>query len=155
MQNRELKRQQEKIEALFQKISTQSGDIEMMSHWARYLCVQCAGFVENAIEELFGTYSRTKANIEVTNFVLSKLDRVQTPKMHNILVVAAAFSPTWHDEIERFSVENGRKEAIDSLMNDRHHIAHGGSSAITFARVKDYWEKTLEVIDFIESQLSQ
>jgi hypothetical protein len=48
--------------------------------------------------------------------------------------------------------QNGRKDAIDSIMNNRHLIAHGKDSGITVARVNDYLRKCIEVIEFIEAQ---
>ena len=48
--------------------------------------------------------------------------------------------------------EEGRKDAIDSIMANRHLIAHGKNSGISLVRVKDYLEKSIEVIEFIENQ---
>ena len=37
-------------------------------------------------------------------------------------------------------------------MNNRHQIVHGKQSGITIARVKQYIEKSIEVVIFIENQ---
>jgi len=29
------------------------GDIELQSHWAKYICVLCSGLLENAIQEFY------------------------------------------------------------------------------------------------------
>ncbi len=54
--------------------------------------------------------------------------------------------------METFLADNGRKDAIDSIMSNRHLIAHGGNSGITLTRVNQYLDKCVEVIDFIETQ---
>ncbi len=48
--------------------------------------------------------------------------------------------------------QNGPKEAIDSIMANRHRIAHGRDSGITVARVREYLDKSVEVVEFIEAQ---
>jgi hypothetical protein len=48
--------------------------------------------------------------------------------------------------------QNKRKDAIDSIMANRHQIAHGKDVGITVARVKEYLEKVVEIVDFIEVQ---
>jgi hypothetical protein len=47
---------------------------------------------------------------------------------------------------------NFRKEAIDTIMTNRHQIAHGRYSGITLARVDQYLSRTVEVAEFIEGQ---
>ena len=49
--------------------------------------------------------------------------------------------------------DNGiRKNAIDSIMNVRNQIVHGGNAPISVAQVADYLESSVAVIDFIERQ---
>src|ERR687895_2444231 len=56
------------------------------------------------------------------------------------------------DDLEKFLVEQGRKDAIDSIIANRHAIAHGRDSGITVARVVQYLDRCVEVIDFMEAQ---
>lgn len=50
--------------------------------------------------------------------------------------------------------ENGRKEAINSIMAHRNQIAHGKGNNVnvTMSQMKDYIEKAVEVIIYIEKQ---
>ena len=45
-----------------------------------------------------------------------------------------------------------RRDALDSIMNNRNQISHGGTVRITVHRVKDYLERCIEVLEFIEDQ---
>ena len=56
--------------------------------------------------------------------------------------------------MEEFLNSDGeiRKNAIDSIMNVRNQIAHGGTTGITVHRVREYLERSVEVIEFIEDQ---
>jgi hypothetical protein len=51
-----------------------------------------------------------------------------------------------------FLALEGRREAIDAIMANRHLIAHGSNSGITLVRVKEYLSKSVQVIEFIEEQ---
>jgi len=49
--------------------------------------------------------------------------------------------------------DEGGKDSIDSIMAIGHQIAHGKVVGITIARGTEYFEKTVEVLEFIESQV--
>lgn len=65
-----------------------------------------------------------------------------------------AFDQAWANELEIFLDNDSasRKDAIDSIMANRHLIAHGRNTSISVARVRDYLDKAVEVIEFIETQ---
>lgn len=158
MKNREISRQFQQLDALFKNVNEATGDsIEMQSHWARYICVLVAGILENALIELYGQYTATQSSDNVTNFVISKLGlgRIQNPKTERFLSVAGTFKPQWRTELEQYVNEDGRREAIDSIMNNRHQIAHGSQkqSNLSLVRLRNYVDKASDVLDFIENQL--
>ncbi len=78
--------------------------------------------------------------------------RVQNPKANKFIDVAREFDPEWADTLKEYMAEDGRKEAIDGIMNNRHQIAHGRDAGITVAKVAGYLTKCVEVVDFIEAQ---
>jgi len=130
----------------------QSDQLELQAHWARYLCVLAAGFLENALAEIYSTYAKSCASPSVSNFVESVLAKIQNPKANKFVDTARAFDPRWVDNLTTFLLNEGRKDAIDAVMSNRHLIAHGKDSGISLARVKDYVKKSIEVIEFIEVQ---
>lgn len=153
MHNHNLVRQHQALQALIAKTQTATGgDAEMQSHWAKYLCVLVAGFIENALAELYGDFCRRAASPSVANFAVRTLRRIQNPKTKAFLDLSAAFSRSWAEPLEAFIEEDGRKEAINSIMANRHLIAHGKDSNITVARVSEYFRKATAVLDFIEQQ---
>jgi hypothetical protein len=155
MVNRELNRQLQRLRRLFgETAAVSSGNLELQAHWAQHLCVLVAGFLENAIEEIFGDFVKAAASEPVARFAMSALSRVQNPKANRFVEVAKSFKDSWGENLEVFLDQSGRRDAIDSIMANRHQIAHGGYSGITVARVRDYLDKSIEVIDFIENQCS-
>lgn len=153
MTNRELSRQLQAIRSLFDRTDDAcSDDVEMRSHWARYLCVLSAGFIENALKEVFGDIAKRSSSPAVANFTVSSLSQIRNPKTSRFLEVAGSFKKTWREELEQYVDAEGRREAIDSIMQNRHQIAHGQLSSITIVRVKEYLSKSVAVIAFMEKQ---
>ncbi len=153
MKTQELVRQHTRLVALFRKTTVAtSGDFETQSHWAKYLCVLSAGFLENALQEVYGHYCSNCSNPNVARFAGNVLGRVQNPKSARFLEIAGSFREQWRTDLEEFVEKDGRREAINSIISNRHLIAHGKDSGISLVRVKEYLEKSIEVVEFIEQQ---
>ncbi len=153
MKSQELGQQLERINSLFERSQEACGDnVEMLSHWAKYLCVLVAGFLENAIEDVYSRFVMSAASEPVQNYAISRLSTIQNPKTGRFIEVAQSFKKSWGEELEIFVNEDGRREAIDSIMQNRHQIVHGQHSGVTLARVRDYLRKSLRVIEFLEAQ---
>lgn len=153
MNNRETNRQLQKLKDLMKKTEElHSISIEIQSHWAKYLCVYTAGFIENAVKEIFTGYVKKAASTPVGNYAGSVLQKIQNPKMNIIIQTASSFKKSWGEDIKAFAEEDGRGDAVDSIMQNRHLIAHGKDSGITVARLSQYIEKALELLEYIELQ---
>ena len=124
----------------------------MQSHWAKYICVLSAGLFENALPELYAEYAQGSANPAVALYVKTSISKIQNPKTARFIETAGAFKKEWEEELKAFADDEGRKDAVDSIMSNRHRVAHGKSSDISMARVKDYLKKSIELIEFIEEQ---
>jgi len=153
MVNVELNKQLRELHRLIDNTkAATAADLELQAHWARYICVRSSGFLENAIEEIFGAFVRGAASQPVVNFATRALGRVQNPKAGRFIEIAESFKPSWKAGLEGFLQDDGRDEAINSIMTNRHKIAHGEDSDITMARVIQYLNKSVKVLEFIEQQ---
>jgi len=152
MKNIEIVRYQQRLDDLFEKVKDIS-DIELQSHWARYLCILVSGYLETSVREIYSEYSRKRANINVANYVSSRLERFQSPKMEPILQLTRAFNPQWAEQL-KIETEGELKDSVDSIVADRHNIAHGRDSGITYSRIHDYYRNAVKVIELIEKQCS-
>lgn len=130
------------------------GDLELQSHWAKYLCILCAGFLENSLTEIYAEYARNSANEAVAGYVARQLDRIQNPNAQKILDTTYQFNKSWGDMLNSHIAQDGRKEAIEAIMTNRHKIAHGEDSNITISRVKEYLAKIVVVVEFMENHCS-
>ena len=155
MRNREVSRQLQKLRSLIAKTRQVSvEDIELQAHWARYLCVLTAGFIENSFGEIYVNFVRRAASEPVASYAESMILRIQNPKTQIFIETASKFKEDWGEDLQVFVDSDGRKEAINSIMSNRHLIAHGNDSGITVAQVTTYLEKVVEVLEFIEEQCS-
>lgn len=153
MKSRPLVSQKQRLDWLIEAASHFQGDqLELQAHWARYLCVLAAGFLENALSEVYSRYAKACANPQVSNYVEAILGKIQNPKSGKFLDTARAFDRSWEESLATFIETDGRKDAIDAIMANRHLIAHGKDSGISLVRVEEYLKKSIEVVEFIETQ---
>lgn len=153
MKSQELVRQKQRLGSLEERAYSAAGsEIEMLSHWAKYLCVLSAGFLENAVVEVYGDFVRGAASEPVTNYAISRLRTIRNPKAGLLIQISTSFKKSWGEELETYIDREGRREAINTIMLNRHRIAHGEDSDITMSRVKEYLKKSIEVVEFMESQ---
>ncbi len=153
MKNFEVSRQLQGLDALIKKAASSTQDVELLSHWARYFCVRTAGILENGITEIYSEYVVRTSSRPVANYASSRLAHIQNPKSQRFLETARSFDAHWAATLESFLDDDGRKDAIDSIMNVRHQIAHGQNVSITIARISEYLQKAEDVLEFIETQV--
>lgn len=154
MKNFIINRQIQTIDSVIKKIdSISSPDIELYSHWAKYICVLVSGLLENSIHELYNEFVKKSSHEPVARYAEIQLNKIKNPNTEAFLNIAGSFKDTWRSELDNFISTSGQKEAIDAIIANRHHIVHGKQSGITLARIKDYYKKSLEVLEFIEKQL--
>jgi hypothetical protein len=154
MTNREVVRAQQRLDHLFGQTRLVSDDIEIQSHWARYLCVVVSGFLESSVRSLYASYGRRRSSPQIAKFVDSQLKFFQNPKTEKILELAHSFDAAWEAEL-RLAAEGEPKDAIDSIVANRNNIAHGESVGITFARIRRYYESSLPLLELIDQQCAR
>ena len=154
MTNTDVVRAKQRVDHLFRQTRLVSDDIEIQSHWARYLCVVVSGFIESSVRNLYSSYGRRRASPQIARFVDSQLKFFQNPKTEKILELAHSFDSTWEAEL-RAAAEGEPKDAIDSIVANRNNIAHGESVGITFVRIRSYYESSLPILELINQQCTR
>ncbi len=155
VKNREISSQIQKLRFLLSKEDiVKSADLDLQAHWAKYLCILTSGLIENSIKITCLEYCSHRAHPQVLSYCTTQLNQIQNPKTQKLVDIVRMFNKSWSVELEVYSNEAGRKDAIDSIMNNRHQIAHGKDVGLTIHRVKDYLDKSIEVIDFIENKFN-
>jgi len=132
----------------------QADESELRADFANYLCVSVAGFFEKALVALVVELARQRSAPEVVSFVESHMNRFQNANSQRLAELLGSMSEEWRRKVETYLGQDGRGEALGSLVSLRHRIAHGDpSTGSTYARIKDYYDKILEVVDFVADLL--
>jgi hypothetical protein len=140
--------QKQRLDELF-KAAASLTDIEMQSHWSRYLCVLVSGFLENSVELCLSEYSGRVANVAVANFVGAKLRGFQNPKMSAILEIFGSFNSDWKVQLEA-ATQGQLSDSVNSIVGNRHKIAHGESVSLSLSSLAAYYKDAIAVVELLQ-----
>lgn len=147
------------IDHLFKIVDTvqadEKTDNEIKSCLAKYLCIVVSGFIETSIQDIYSEYTKKRAQPNVTNFVSRKLTGFQSPKIGNILNLSGGFCKSWASELEVLIKNEEIGDSINSLVDNRNHIAHGIDIGITYSRIKGYYSNSIKLLKIIDKQCSK
>ena len=152
--NVELHREKQRIENIFSLVERLPAEEEILSHWARYLCVMTSGLLENAMRIMLSDFARRHANPRVTKFAQQHIGRLQNLNEERLKQVLGSFDAEWRRSFEAM-VTDAHKAAIDSVVDNRNSIAHGLPVGITIARMRGYYNRIVEVVDWIRDNCVQ
>ena len=127
-----------------------NSSLELLGHWGRYACVVCSGYIEFSLRDAIGRHVRNKATPEVLRYISRKLEGLQNPNAQKFVETLYLFSENWGRQMEVFFKDNPAcKAAIDSIMRNRHLIAHGRVCTISLNQVEGYYKSAECAIDFV------
>ena len=150
MQNRQVLERLQEINLLF-NMNIVSDDLA--AHWGRYLCITVAGFLETALQEIYESYADETAGGNLARYVGYQISyTIGTPNTEGIIRTAQAFSVAWGDELRSFLRDDDRQAAINTIMSQRNAIAHGRPSTISPVQLREYLNKCVAVLEFVENQ---
>lgn len=105
--------------------------------------------MEYAIADIAKEHSRQRSSDTVFNFVESRIKRPVNMNAERVLQIVGAFDTGWRNNVEEF-ISGERKAALDSVVANRNSIAHGDSVGLTYHRIRVYFDRICEVVEFIE-----
>jgi hypothetical protein len=103
------------------------------------------------VRRIFSQYAVSHGDSNVARYVGDQLKWFQNPKMENIYLLARRFSPGWEAEL-RSATAGELKDAIDSVVNNRHKIAHGESVGLSFVVLGEYYKRVIRVVELLETK---
>lgn len=140
------------LDNLFSKVASFSSDLELSSHWARYLCVLVYGFIEVSMREILFDYAKNKSAPQVANFVRFRVRGVRNWNIGKVFETIGVFDSTLRTNVED-AVDQEHRDAFNSVVSNRHKITHGVSVGVSFSRIQEYYGKVVKVIEIIEQKL--
>ena len=144
----EVDRQRQQLDATFKRASGAGLDTELLSDYARYLCVLVSGFLEQTVVELLVEYHRKHADNRVQQHAEQRLRQLTNLKAQRLVDVVGSFDPDWRRDMESFLVDE-HKDAVNGIVDLRNNIAHGRYVGITMVRVEDYYVRIKAVVEHV------
>lgn len=135
-----------RLDATFERVKHVGQDTELQSDFARYLCVLVSGYIEQSIVQIILEHAREKDAPTLERFVERKTKRFANAKVSRIQELLGDFDPEWRKELDEL-LGDEQKDAVDSVVNQRNIIAHGGSVEVTYLRIRTYYQQAQCVID--------
>lgn len=152
LKTQELIRSQQRIDHLFAMVDpADSSYFEISSYWAQYLVIRISGFMEESVECVFSNYVNRSSSPNTSSFAKRHIRKSKAnPNYEKLKAIVSAFDQGWSSSFDEFIKQEGRLEALNSLMTLRHKVAHGDNLSISLSNVRDYYSKCLEIVQFLE-----
>jgi len=144
----EVERQRQRLDATFNRAAGVQGEAELLSDFARYLCVLVSGFLEQAVVELVLEHVRTHSQPSIQRHVERRLRQFTNAKANRLINLLGSFDPDWRKQLENYLVDE-HKDAVDGIVDLRNTISHGRFAGVTMVRVQDYYSRVKNVVDHI------
>jgi hypothetical protein len=113
------------------------------------------GYIENSVQELLRRYTDERSPAQVSNYVSSQLKFFQSAKAENITALIAAFDKQWEASLKTFiDSDDERRAAINSVVGNRHRIAHGLDVSVTINQLAEWYPKIKDVITHLKELCS-
>jgi hypothetical protein len=151
MKNKKVVSHKQRLDALFDKIKALDEDPELIAHWSRYMCVLVSGFVEASVRTIVADYVNSRSAPEVAQFAGQRLRNFVNAKTEKILDLVGEFGNEYRTRLEKV-LEGELKDAVDSVVNNRHLIAHGQDVGIGFGTITKYYERVVKAIEELEKE---
>ena len=137
-----------RLNATFERASGLQADAELLSDFARYLCVLVSGFLEQAVFELAMEHVRRQSSPSIQHYAEGRLRLFRNANTQKLLDLLGGFDEGWRRDLEGYIVDE-RKDAVDSVINLRNTISHGQFVGVTMSRVRSYYKEIDRVVDHI------
>jgi hypothetical protein len=86
--------EQQRLDNVFLLIDQLPHNDEILSHWAKYLCVLTSGFLESSLRLILQHYSSNHADESISRFISSRLKGLTNLNEKKIGQLLGEFNPT-------------------------------------------------------------
>lgn len=134
------------LEQQFKLAELESED-EVKSLLANFLCVRTSGLLETFIKGRISDYLDKKVTKEVKRYISLKMKDITSLNANKIVSVLDTFSKSWAISFQSYiDSHEQEKNSLNSIISNRHNIAHGQKSSVTFTNMKQYYVDIKAVI---------
>ncbi len=148
----EIVEQQDNLQDLFDEVKRLQKDKVigdyLLAQFVWYLCVRTSGYVENAVELILLKYVQSKTlDIPTQNFAKANLTRIAA-NYGSVIGLVTRFSDDWKVSLRERNIQD-YKPALDNMVKNRNHIAHGRDVNITLQEMQGYFRDAQKVVELL------
>lgn len=126
----------------------------VQANFTLFIVVRMSGYIERATIEIYHAYASRQNKPALARFAGRRMNRrFWNPNAENLCQLAGDFDASWQVNLRDYLDDNGRKEAINGIVDKRHKIAHGDSINVGLWQVKDWYRRIMEYMRFVEQQV--
>lgn len=127
-------------------------DEEVKSYLVKLLCVRTAGLLEVFLKTRISEYSNGKVPNEINRFLTLKFRDITNLRSSKFEDVLTSFSVSWGDMFRAYlNNHEQEKTSLDSVIAQRHNIAHGQPSNIGSASMVQYYTDVKSIVLFLDT----
>jgi hypothetical protein len=151
MTNRVYAQTIQRIERVYELLSVQRPDEYLVSVIAAQICIMQSGILENILKEVFSEYCDRRSCVEVASYMKKGIAGIRNPRADRIEDLVGGFSNKWKSDLEVYWADNEVRAHVNSVISNRHLLAHGRTTAITISQTKEWLKSIKKLADFMES----
>lgn len=153
--NQRILAHRQRIDHLFQKISSILNPADQ-SEWSKYLCVLVSGYIEESLRVLLEEYAYNNSSSNIQNFVAKEIKNITNCSVGKIENILSKFDSTWKDNFtDQIASKSKRsdeiKNSINSVVTNRHQIAHGKNISLNYSSVSNYYKNVKVAVEILEN----
>lgn len=95
------------------------------------------------------SYASSKSHPNVARYVATQTKRLTNLNQQKIVDLLGCFNSEWRSRAET-AMTDRQKDAIDSVVANRHNVVHGRSVGISPIRIQSYYKDVLDVVALLE-----
>ena len=99
--------------------------LKLQDDLRRYLCLRCAGFLEQVTYTILTEFIEQKSSSPVLDFAKSYFSRAPNLRSKTFVELLGRFGPRFSLEFESFLALGGRRDTLNDLLEVRNDVAHG------------------------------
>lgn len=122
---------------------------ELRAELTKHLCVLCSGLLEVSCRDVVARYARPRCDQTVLRFVEARIGDMYSAQVGNMHSLLACFDPRRADQW-RDGLSDEERDSVDSIVNNRHQIAHGRSIGLSFDVLNRYRKAAMNALVMME-----
>jgi hypothetical protein len=126
-------------------------DDELRAELTKHLCVLSSGLLELGCREILSRYSAKRCSPQVLRAIESFMASFQNPKVGKIIDLLSQFDPNKATNWRR-RLSDEEADSVDSIVSNRHQIAHGRSIGLSISVLQYYHANASKALLALEQE---